>query len=161
MKNLRLAILAFLLAGTQSAGAAVSTQFGSSAASLFASYDVFFCNDFAFTNNLNPSFSLFTQSCGLQQATASELDVVHEHLTTLGNFLDMGRTSAQVDLDPTTPGAFELGVRAESFDFEGWVGALAFSIADFTYTGARFRRCERRFDWHYHEFIHRQRSEPL
>ena len=66
---------------------------------------------------------------------ASELDVVHEHFTTLGNFLDTGRTSAQVDLDPTTPRAFELGVRDESFDFEGWVGALAFSIAGFTYTG--------------------------
>ena len=134
MKNLRLTILAILLTGTQPAGAATPTDYGVSASTLWADCSVLLCDDSSFTNLINP-INVFTQSGGLQQTMASQLNVVQQHLTLFGEFLDMGRTWAQVDLDPATPGAFELGVKAESFDFDGWVGALAFSIAGFTYSG--------------------------
>ena len=136
MNALRLMMLGLVLIAAQPVGAATPTQYGVNVTSFYADCSLALCNASSFANLLN--FILprpLSGTGGLLDTTAAELDVVHEYFNGVGNQLDMGRTSAQVGLDPTTPGAFTVGVEAMSFDFEGYVGALGFALAGFTYTG--------------------------
>ncbi|MCP5200694.1 MAG: hypothetical protein H6977_11825 [Gammaproteobacteria bacterium] len=128
---------ALWLAGTPAFAATLPTQWGVSASTYWA--DCSFlptCDQLSFLSG-NPINETSSQG-GLNQASASQIDVAQNHNTLVAGNVDMGTASAAVELD-LTPGSPvsvpTLRAAASSNSWDGWVGGLAFALAGYDYTG--------------------------
>ncbi|MGE0387289.1 MAG: hypothetical protein AB7Q97_21395 [Gammaproteobacteria bacterium] len=133
MKTLQLAIAASMLAAAAPAGAA-TTQWGVTALTAWADCTVLACDKLSFALLGNPIVT-DTQSGGLNVATAEQIDIPQVHDTIVVGSLDMGLASARVELDPASLSVPVLKARASSNSSNGWVGALAFALQGYQYTG--------------------------
>jgi hypothetical protein len=137
MNGLRPIILgALLIAGQQAWAATTVTQWGVSAVSAHADCALAFpCNLASLGFGLWFPETHLPAAGGLNQTFASQLDVGHVHDTPLAGTIDMGLTSSQVQLDNTNVGVPVLKAKAQSYDDNGWVSAIAFGIQGYQYTG--------------------------
>lgn len=135
MKTLRLMILSLVLsAGQQAVAATLPTQWGVTASTHWA--DCSFlpsCDTLSFLSG-NP-INQASEDGGLNQTTASQIDVPQIHDTLIAGTVDMGTASAMVELDTANVSVPILRAAAASNSIEGWVSGLAFTIAGFNYTG--------------------------
>ncbi len=136
MKRLRGAILGLLaLTAQQAAATTAVTQWGVSALTAYGDCTLSVCDSAALGLGLwapTPS----TQAGGLNQTFASQLNVQQTHDTIILGLVDMGVTSAQVQLDNANLSVPVLQAKAASINDNGWVSALAFGIQGYQYTGA-------------------------
>ena len=132
MNATRISLIGFLLIATPPVGAA-TTQWGVSASTSYADCSLFICDKIGLLV-LTPII-VDTQSGGLNQSTAAQLDVAQIHDTSEKGVVDMGIVSARVDLDPNALAVPVLKAKAASNSLNGWVGALAFGIQGYQYTG--------------------------
>ena len=136
MNGLRCAILGLLALTAHHAAATTSvTQWGVSALTAYGDCTLSVCDSAALGLGLwapTPS----TQAGGLNQTFASQVNVQQTHDTIVLGVVDMGLTSAQVQLDNANLSVPVLKAKAASINDNGWVSALAFGIQGYQYTGA-------------------------
>lgn len=135
MRTRHLASMGLILAVAQPAPAA-TTQWGVQALTAYADCSLLVCStliDLTFADIVT-----HTQSGGLNQASAAELNVAQVHDTFMAGPVDMGVVSAQVDLDPTNlsvPVLKAEAITSGTNNLDGWISGMAFAIQGYQYTG--------------------------
>jgi hypothetical protein len=144
MKCLRVAVLVLgALVGQQASAQTTLAQWGVSALTSYADCSVLVFANFESCNLSNSSVVLgggwtpiSEQSGGLNETFAERLDVAQIRYAAFAfGDVDMGITSAQVQLDGDNVSVPILKAKAESYDDNGWVSATAFGIQGYQYTG--------------------------